>query len=138
MDAIHHLYEDLRTSRPELPLCEDLIDEDRCLDVQIGTTRFLLSCLREWSAGLVVHAQLGQPAEAEPLMREALRLNTGHVTRHEPIYALHEDQLVCRYRLPFSDAHAGTLIERLQRVAQQHKEWLDAGWLHRADEEGST
>lgn len=135
MDALDHLFDDLQSARPDLPWTKDLIDEDRCLEVRIGQVTFLLSFLREWCAGIVVHARLGQPADQGLLMREALRLNTGNAARHEPIYALQDDELVCRYRLPITDAHAGTLIERLQHVANQQQEWLDAGWLRVNDEE---
>lgn len=135
MEAIDHLFQDLRSLQPALPLSQDSIDEDRCLEIQLGQTRFLLGFLREWCAGLVVHADLGQPSDEGPLMREALLLNSGNATRHEPIYALQQEQLVCRYRLPHTDAHAATLVERLQRVADQQQAWVDAGWLRPVAEE---
>jgi hypothetical protein len=135
MDALDHLTHHLRTAHPDLPLLEGLVDDERCIDIQIGSTCFLLSCLREWRAGLVVHADLGTALDAGPLMHEALRLNCGNAVRHEPIYALQDEALVCRYRLALSEARAAELVERLQRVAAQQQTWIDAGWLSRADEE---
>lgn len=135
MEAIDHLFQDLRSVHPELAMCQDDFDEDRCLEIQLGQTRFVLSVLREWRAGLLVHAPLGQPTDAAQLMREALQLNSGHTTRHEPIYALQGERLVCRYRLLHTDAHAATLIERLQRVAEQQQAWVEAGWLRPLEEE---
>lgn len=129
MDALDHLHHDLRTAHPELRVFEGLVDQDRCLDLELTPTRFLLGQLREWRAGIVVHARLGRLTDEVRLMREALSLNADQATRHEPIYALDEAGLLCRYRLPFAQVHAHTLVQQLQRVAEQHRAWLEAGWL---------
>lgn len=129
MDAFDHLHHDLRTAHPELCVLEDLVDQNRCLELELPPTRFLLGQLREWRAGIVVHARLGRVIDEARLMREALSLNVDQATRHEPIYALDDADLLCRYRLPFAEVHAQTLVQRLQRVAEQHQAWLEAGWL---------
>jgi hypothetical protein len=129
MDAFDHLHHDLRTAHPELCMFEGLVEENRCLDLELAPTRFLLGQLREWRGGIVVHARLGRATDEVRLMREALSLNADQATRHEPIYALDEAVLLCRYRLPFAQVHAHTLVHRLQRVAEQHRAWLEAGWL---------
>lgn len=140
MDAFDLLHHELRSARPELPVLEDLIHEDRCLEIQLGPVRFLVSLLREWRAGLVVHAQLGQtPTQAQDqleLLREALTLNSGHATRHEPIYALQQHTLMCRYRLPLGEANAAGLLQHMQRVVDQQQAWVQAGWLSPLSEEG--
>lgn len=129
MDAFDHLPHELRAARPDLPLWQEHSGEHRCLELDIGPTRFLLSQLSEWRGGIVVHARLGRASDSERLMREALRLNADQATRDEPIYALDEDGLLCRYRVAHAEVHTHTLVERLQRVAEQHQAWLDAGWL---------
>lgn len=129
MDAFDHLHHDLKTMRPHLGVFEELVAEDRCFELELAPTRFLLGQLREWRAGIVVHARLGRASKENRLMREALRLNAVQATRHEPVYALDDEGLLCRYRLPYGEVHAHTLVQRLQRVAEQHQAWLDAGWL---------
>lgn len=135
MDAFDLLHHELRSTRPELPVLEDLIDDERCLEIQLGPVCFLVSALREWRAGLVVHARLGQTQGRLELLREALTLNSGHATRHEPIYALHEHTLLCRYRLPLSEANAASLLQHMQRVVDQQQAWVQAGWLSPLSEE---
>ena len=100
------------------------------LTVAIEGMEFLITVQPFWREGLTIYARHPLPDTSirQALIEAAMARNFETFHGWGPVYCLEKNtgHLVAMLRIPFQEAHTGTILGRLHDVVQQYGKWSEA------------